>query len=205
MLWQKKLMAFYHNLVTHKSWEELQKLNRLLDFILIGGWAVYLYSKALKSKDIDMIVDFDQLEELSKYYELTKNERLKKYEAKKDEVEIDIYLPYYSQIGIPVEDLIEKKQKVEGFTAITPTFLLVLKVYTLAQRRHTPKGKKDFLDAISLIKTGQADLKKLKKLITSYKLQKELDVFKEVLAEHFDLPELDINRHFFAKLKRKIL
>ena len=48
-------MAFYHNLVTERSWEELQTLRRKLDFILIGGWAVYLYTKTVKSKDFEGI------------------------------------------------------------------------------------------------------------------------------------------------------
>ena len=66
-------MAYYHDIVTQKSWEELKKLNKKVKFVLIGGWATYLYTKELKSKDID------------------------------------IYLPHYSEIGIPKEFLIYLK------------------------------------------------------------------------------------------------
>src|SRR3990167_8592495 len=100
-------MEYYHDLVTQKSWEELTQLTKFLDFVLIGGWAVYLYTKTLKSKDIDIIVDFDQLKLLQEHYQLNKNERLKKYEAVKGEVQIDIYLPHFSALGIPVEELIK--------------------------------------------------------------------------------------------------
>jgi len=31
---------------------------------LIGGWAIYLHTKALKSKDIGIIVDFQTLNQL---------------------------------------------------------------------------------------------------------------------------------------------
>ena len=48
-------MEYYHDLVTQKSWEELQQLRKIIDFVLIGGWATYLYTKTLKSKDIDII------------------------------------------------------------------------------------------------------------------------------------------------------
>lgn len=40
-------MPFYHNLITQKSWEVLKKLKAKYDFILIGGWAVFLYTKSL--------------------------------------------------------------------------------------------------------------------------------------------------------------
>jgi len=39
----------------------LLELNRKYRFVLIGGWAVYLYSKALKSRDIDIVIDFETL------------------------------------------------------------------------------------------------------------------------------------------------
>jgi len=53
-------MDFYHDLVTDKSWELLKKLKKNYDFILIGGWAVFLYTHALKSKDIDLVCEYDQ-------------------------------------------------------------------------------------------------------------------------------------------------
>ena len=45
---------FYHNLITEKSFKLLQDLNKKFKFILIGGWAIFLYTKNLKSKDIDI-------------------------------------------------------------------------------------------------------------------------------------------------------
>lgn len=46
-------MAYYNDLITEKSWQYLQTLRRETNFVLIGGWAVYLYTKSLKSKDFD--------------------------------------------------------------------------------------------------------------------------------------------------------
>ena len=71
-------MAYYHDIITQKSWEELKILNKRIEFVIIGGWATYLYTRELKSKDIDIIVDYDNLGRLKEAYGVTKNERLKK-------------------------------------------------------------------------------------------------------------------------------
>jgi len=136
-------MAYYHELVTQKSWEELQKLKKLVDFVLIGGWATYLYTKGLKSKDIDILINYDQLPKLEKVYEFYKNGRLKKYEAIKGEVQIDIYLPHFSQIGIPIEVLVDKAKSVEGFAVLEINYLVALKIFALQQRGRSLKGRKD--------------------------------------------------------------
>jgi len=52
---------FWHNLITEKSFHLLQEFKKDFDFVLIGGWAVYLYTDSLKSKDIDIIVDLETL------------------------------------------------------------------------------------------------------------------------------------------------
>ena len=74
-------MNYYLDSITEKSQKELYTLRKLMDFILIGGWSVYLYTKGLKSKDIDIIIDFEKLSLLENKYGLTKNVRLTKYEA----------------------------------------------------------------------------------------------------------------------------
>src|SRR3989339_1423219 len=137
-------MEYYHNIITQKSWDELIVLRGKLDFVLIGGWAVFLYAKTLKSKDIDIIIAFEGLPVLEKNYQLSKNERLNKYEARKDEIEIDVYLPHYSKLGIPVEDLQTKVLQLEGFKVLKAEYLIALKIYTLSQRGRSAKGRKDF-------------------------------------------------------------
>src|SRR3989338_3375463 len=86
-------MAYYHDLITEKSFQALQKLKRKHDFVLIGGWAVFLYTKALKSRDIDFICDYEELQKLKAEYDLVKNDRLKKYEIHMGEFDVDIYVP----------------------------------------------------------------------------------------------------------------
>lgn len=198
-------MPYYHDLVTQRSWEALQSLRRQLDFLLIGGWATYLYTKALKSKDIDVIIDFPQLATLAKQYTLSKNERLKKYEAVKGEVQIDVYLPHYSQLGLPVPLLRDHTRSIEGFTLLDPTYLLALKLHTLAARARSPKGEKDFLDCLALLHAGVADLQEAATLLKHHDLSEALVTFRTLLGEHRQVPELALNVHHLARLKRRLL
>jgi hypothetical protein len=198
-------MSYYHDIVTQKSFEELQRLQRLIRFVLIGGWAVYFYARALKSKDIDIIVGFDELPRLAEHYALSKNERLQKYEAVKGEVQIDIYLPHYSALGIPVEELLLHVQQHEGFTLLDPQYLTALKMHTCAERMRTPKGEKDFLDLIALLRGEYVHPEEVRHLLTTYHLEGALPSFLTLLGEHTQLPELDLNAHMFAKEKKHLL
>ena len=50
-------MEFWNSLLTEKSQKLLMQLkNQPIKFILIGGWAVWLYTKQQKSKDIDIVL-----------------------------------------------------------------------------------------------------------------------------------------------------
>ena len=200
-------MSYYHDLITQKSWLELQQLKKICNFTLIGGWAVYFYTLALKSKDIDIIINYDQLENLKHKYSLTKNDRLKKYEAVLGQVQIDIYLPHYSFLGIPAEDIIKHNADIEGFNLIDIDYLTASKMYTLSQRGRTPKGQKDLIDIISLIsqsKFQQVSLHKVKDILQKNKLLKVLNYFQEFLNENFDIPQLNLNKHQFAQIKKEI-
>ena len=53
--------AYYPTIITQRSFEILQDLRRQFQFLLIGGWAVFLYTRALKSKDIDIVVEYEEL------------------------------------------------------------------------------------------------------------------------------------------------
>ena len=75
-------MEYWSTIITQKSWEILQQIKPKIDFVLIGGWATYLWTRAHKSKDIDIVIDFDELAKLRKKYSVKKNDNLKKYETK---------------------------------------------------------------------------------------------------------------------------
>lgn len=196
---------FYHDLVTEKSFKILQDLKRKFDFILIGGWAIFLYTRALKSKDIDIVIDYDQLEKFKREFNIFKNERLKKYEAKIEEIDIDIYLPYFSDLGFPIEEIKNYLQSIEGFKTPIPEILLILKVKTHTERKGTTKGEKDFLDIFSLISNEKIDWQKYKKLIEKYNLEEVNQKLKDIISSVKALPQLNLLNHQISRLKKKIL
>ena len=198
-------MKYYHDLITEKSFKILQDLKRKFDFILIGGWAIFLYTKSLKSKDIDIIVDYDELEKFKKEFDIVKNERLKKYEAKVEQIDIDIYLPYYSNIGLPVEEIKKCTQSIEGFNVPMPEVLLILKTYTFFQRKNTTKGRKDLIDIFSLLSKEIINWQEYKELIKKYNLEEINKKLKELISSTKNLPELNLLNHQLSRLKRKIL
>ncbi|MEM2981127.1 MAG: hypothetical protein QW385_07190, partial [Thermoproteota archaeon] len=83
-------MEFWNDIAIDRSFKILQELRREFDFVLIGGWAVYFLTKAIKSKDIDIIIDFKDLTRLKIKMNIQKNDFLKKYEGEVEGVSIDI-------------------------------------------------------------------------------------------------------------------
>jgi rubrerythrin len=199
------MAEFYHDLITEKSFKILQDLKREFDFILIGGWAIYLYTKALKSKDVDIIIDYNELEKFKKQFSIFKNERLKKYEAKIEEIDIDIYLPYFSDLKFPIEEIKNYTQSLEGFKVPIPEILLILKVKTYTERKGTIKGEKDLLDIFSLISNEKIDWKTYRELIKKYKLDGLNQKLKEIISSTKVIPQLNLLDHQISRLKKKIL
>ena len=74
-------MEFWNSDLTEKSWKILREFKKDHNFVLIGGWATYLWARRQKSKDIDIVVEIDELQKL-KNEGLSKNDNLKKYEIK---------------------------------------------------------------------------------------------------------------------------
>lgn len=158
-------MEYWHEMVTEKSWKLLQELKGKFQFTLIGGWAVYLWARTQKSKDIDIIVDIDTLQSIKSQYELRKNDALKKYEIKADDVDIDIYVPFYSKLSLPAENV--GSAKVEGFDVARPEELLILKQAAEADRKHSEKGEKDRIDIMSLLLRCEIDWSRYRKIAIS--------------------------------------
>ena len=110
-------MEFWNSQLTEKSWKILQELRRKYNFILIGGWATYLWTRQKKSKDIDIVVEINELQKLKKEF-LSKNNHLKKYEIKIDEIDVDIYVPYFSKFAIAPENFKRYVKKINGFNVV---------------------------------------------------------------------------------------
>lgn len=197
-------MDYYRDVVTEKSWAFLQELARTYPFVLIGGWAVWLYTKQLKSKDIDLIVEFSLLEALRQQYPMKKNDRLKKYEIAREEVQVDIYVPHWSTIGISCEYIIAQSVLREGFRVPPCELLVVLKLVAFAARRGSAKGRKDLLDIVSLIALPEFDFHRFKET-RSDALLHGVQSLSDLIRSQTDVPELGLNRHRYAGLKKRWL
>ncbi len=199
---------FWHESLTEESWKKLQELSKETEMIVIGGWSVWLWTKQHKSKDIDIIVGFDELSRLKEKYVLEKNDRLKKYEIKMRGFDIDIYVPFYSKLALPTEEIVKEKTKIGGISTISCEALLILKQGAEIERRGTIKGQKDTIDILTILLYAPIDFKKYVELLKKHKkeaFEKELAIeikqFNPVDSEHY----LGIKFTEFNKKKKEIL
>lgn len=200
-------MEFWNENLTKESWKKLQEMTKEFDFVLIGGWAAYLWTKQHKSKDIDIIVNYETLDVLKGMYRLEKNERLKKYEIKLDKFDIDIYVPYFSKLSVPLEEVMKETKKIQGIKTVEAEILLILKQGAEIDRRNSVKGIKDSIDIITLLIYAPIDIQIYKKFLKKYKVERYSDELKTVIKK-FDIKNLKyINKNFqeFNKWKKEIL
>lgn len=195
---------YWNSLLTEKSWQILQNLRREYNFILIGGWAVYLHARQQKSKDIDIVVDINELEKLKKQG-LGKDDQLKKYEIKNEEVDIDIYVEHYSKLAIPVEDIKKHTIKIEGFEVVKTELLILLKQTAFKDRESSIKGEKDKIDIVSLIFFADTNLNLYAKIAKEYKIDHRIDELKEIVNNFKDYNSLGIRPQELKKMKKEFI
>ena len=197
-------MEFWHDVLIEKSWAVLLELRKRYEFILLGGWAVYLYTKALKSKDIDIIVDYNTLGLMGRELPLKKNERLRKYELLINDVEVEVYVPYFSNLGIPVEDVAASIRVLEGFKVPTPEVLLILKQAAEVERAGSVKGLKDRIDILALLIYSEIDFNTYLSLVKKYSLSSYRERLKNLVeTADREFKELGITNPRQIRLLRK--
>ena len=194
---------YWNSLLTEKSWKILQEL-RNYNFILIGGWAVYLHAKKQKSKDIDIVVGIKELEKLKKFG-LNKNDNLRKYEIKREETDIDIYVEYYSKLTIPAEDIKNYSVNIEGFKVASKELLLILKQDAFKNREFSVKGEKDMIDIMNLLLFCEIDFKEYGRILEMYKIESYFNELRKMIINFKDYNALNLNPREFKIKKNKIL
>lgn len=200
-------MEFWSSLLTEKSWNLLKKLSKKdFKFIVIGGWAAYLWTKLHKSKDIDIIVpDFRGMGYLKKNYDLRKNDSLKKYEIKFEEIDAGIYVPYYSRLALPIEEIKSHITKIENMQVVSPEVLLILKQGAELDREDSVKGSKDRIDIMALLIFSEIDLKKYSFLLEKHGLKHYLGRLFSIINNFDGIKYLDLNLREFKLKKRELL
>ncbi len=199
-------MQYWNSLLTDKSWNTLLKLKKEpIKFILIGGWAVFLWTGQIKSKDIDIIIaNFDDLSYIKQRYTLNKNNKLRKYEMMIENIDVDVYLIHYSQLGIPIKEICDKTSSINGIELPNPDVLLILKQTAELSRSDTIKGKKDQIDILTLLFYSEIDFAAYKKLLEKYGLEGYLKRLKTIIKTFKDIKYLNLNPREF-KLKKQAL
>lgn len=167
--------------IVDRSWAVLAHLHELSTFVLIGGWAVYFWTHKLKSRDIDLCINQDNFYRLQSELQkenvfVSRNPRLRKYEARLGDVEVDIYTPFQSNLIIPVASLFEKRwyTKIEGHDTTFPEVLLLLKSQAARERWNSEKGVKDRVDLLALLLYSDWKQKFLEELAGDFDPKREL-------------------------------
>jgi len=134
--------------------------------ILIGGWATFIRVGGEISLDIDLITSQEsrhKLEQLMTDLSPSNNHRGRKLRATIDNVHLDIYLPYESQLGdrlrLKVEVLAEypDELKFEKWTLLRLEAHVATKMAALLDRHFSEKGQKDAREILALLKLGDVD------------------------------------------------
>ena len=200
-------MEFWNSDITNESWKELLSLSTKYSFTLIGGWAIYMYTKLQKSRDIDIVVDYDQFKMLSTDFEMRKNPSLRKYEIKFQKFDIDVYTPFYSRLAVPPQDLINSYTIIENIRVPKVEELLILKIGAFEERMNSIKGQKDHLDIAGLAFYSSIDYVRLRNVLDSYGKTLYIDLLVKAIGtiERRLLPYLNLNESTYARIKKKTL
>ena len=124
---------------------------------------------------------------------------------KKDEIDIDIYVSYYSKLTIPSEDIKKYSSNVEGFKAVIPEALLVLKQGAEVDRGNSVKGEKDRIDIFSLLFFSHINFKKYKEILKTYGLEDYINRLISLIRNFKEVNYFPLNLREFKQKKEKIL
>lgn len=206
-------MELWNDILTEKSQNMLFELKKISNFVLIGGWAIWLYTRTVKSKDIDIYINFDDFFKLQNFFlskgiTINLNQKLNKYEVKTEEVDIDIYTPHHCNLIISCKDVFLKKwfKNIDNFKVVIPEVLLILKIDSEEKRHETIKGFKDRIDILSLLYKVKLNKELLNNLAKQYNVN--LKRLKEIIIKSskeysYFFPEAE-NLRELKKLKREL-
>ena len=169
LIWDEELMI--------KSFEFLKRMRALgIDFVLIGGWAVYFLTKYHMSRDIDIVLQDREFWKLKTYIlgqgGREKASGLKKMGFSIEDVKLDVYTESKSGLPIPIDEIYRKQIYVviEDIKILKPEQLLVLKQKAAEARGHNMKGLKDRCDILAICLKAELDFSVYKAVCSNYSM-----------------------------------
>ena len=149
-------------------------------------------------------MEVNELQKL-KTESLSKNDNLKKYEIKIDEIDVDIYVSYFSKLTIAPENLKKHIKKVEGFNVVSPEVLVILKQGAYENRKNSVKGEKDKIDILSLLFFSNIEFKSYRFVLKEYSLDYYVENLINLLKNFKDYNSLNLTPMEFKLRKGLIL
>jgi hypothetical protein len=153
--------------------DELGRIQALVDrlgydldpSILIGGWAKHMRVGGDVSRDIDLIINSQELrqtlrEVLDDYSENAHHSGAKKVRGTVNGVHVDAYIPYESALGNKLRLDVSKLAKytdsdvVQGWLLLTLDAHTITKFAALLDRPDSEKGEKDAREIYALLREG---------------------------------------------------
>ena len=163
--------------------------------ILIGGWATFVRVGGEISLDIELITSQEsrhKLEQLMTDLSPSNNHQGRKLRATIDDVHLDIYLPYESQLGgklrLKVEVLAEYPDELsfEKWTLLRLEAHIATKMAALLDRHFSEKGQKDAREILALLKLDGIDPTIAAKVLDRASTV-DIQELPAMIAEAFDL------------------
>ena len=139
------------------------------------------------------------MSKLKQLFDLSKNERLHKYELHMGEIDIDVYVGHFSKLSVPVEEAAKKTRRMEGFSVVEPEALLILKQGAELARKESEKGFKDRLDIMNLLLNAEIDFAEYNNMLQKYNIPHLKQRLVEIVQGFREGKYLDMNP---AELKR---
>ncbi len=176
------------------------------DLIVIGGVAVYLYSRSRPTlapeytHDADFYIGEPGWLSLQDEFAVTKNARLSKASMRLHGIKIDLYPQYDHGLRIDYEVLAEATHEVDGVAVADPQHLLVLKLDAFRDRGRSETGKKDRRDItrlLVLLEDAEPDL------IAGILTDEDVDLLDEVLGSSSFMEISEKNAKRASTLRRR--
>ncbi len=174
---------FWNREKTDASLKTLRVIAEKIDFVLVGGWAVYMYTGMQKSEDVDIAISYDSLDFFRKYG-INDYGGIKIKYSVVDGTTVGLFIEAYSDVSLPVHvrEIIEHYVLIDNIKVVKKELLLLLKLWVYF-RESELKVDKDIIDVISLLNSG-VDMQEFKAITEKHKIESRMS--SDALLEYLD-------------------